>query len=185
MAIHEEDIGVWDFFIESGIDGYKKRVRIGSSREPYPYSKHAKYIGNNGEYAFSARPYFTKTYDNLSVDIRKQEVLKVEFRDNDSDQHLTFVFPGSQLFFPKQSLLLLECNNQEFLIPIKNQISSVDGTVIQVDRNLVQQKFAPAYLQNTNIVLSINSYKTTLVPKKDVSVYFCSKNIEKSYGALK
>lgn len=119
------------------------------------------------------------------MDIRKQEVLKVEFRDNDSDQHLTFVFPGSQLFFPKQSLLLLECNNQEFLIPIKNQISSADGTVIQVDRNLVQQKFAPAYLQNTNIVLSINSYKTTLVPKKDVSVYFCSKNIEKSYGALK
>lgn len=185
LAIHEEDIGVWDFFIESGIDGYKKRVRIGSSREPYPYSKHAKYIGNNGEYAFSARPYFTKTYDNLSVDIRKQEVLKVEFRDNDSDQHLTFVFPGSQLFFPKQSLLLLECNNQEFLIPIKNQISSADGTVIQVDRNLVQQKFAPAYLQNTNIVLSINSYKTTLVPKKDVSVYFCSKNIEKKLWCFK
>lgn len=145
LAVHEEDIGVWDFFIESGIDGYKKRARIGSSREPYPYSKNAKYIGNNGKYAFSARPYFTKTYDNLSVDIRKQEVLKVEFKKNDSD--LTFVFPGSQLFFPKQSLLLLECNNQEFLIPIKNQISSVDETVIQVDRNLVEQKFAPAYLK--------------------------------------
>lgn len=117
------------------------------------------------------------------MDIRKQEVLKVEFKKNDSD--LTFVFPGSQLFFPKQSLLLLECNNQEFLIPIKNQISSVDETVIQVDRNLVEQKFAPAYLKNTNIVLSINSYKTPLVPKKDVSVYFCSKNIEKKLWCFK
>ncbi len=183
LAIQEEDIGVWDFFIESKIDGYKKRARIGSSREKYSYSKHAKYIGNNGEYAFSARPYFTKTFDNLSIDIRKQEALKVEFRNNEAD--LTFVFPESQLFFPKQSLLLLECNNQEFLIPIKNQISSADGTVIQLDRNLVEQKFAPAHLQNMNIVLSINSYKTTLIPKKDASVYFCSKHIEKKLWCFK
>nr|WP_087991584.1 glycosyltransferase [Bacillus subtilis] len=185
LAVNEEDMGVWDFFIESEIDGYKKRARIGSNREKYPYPKHAKYIGNNGKYAFSARPYFTKTYDNLSVDIREQEDLKVEIRTSDSDGDLTLVFPGSQLFFPNQSLLLLEFNNQEFLIPIKKQISSADGTVIQVDRNLVEQKFAPAHLHNTNIVLSINSYKTTLVPKKDVSVYFCSKNIEKKLWCFK
>ncbi len=126
LAVHEEDIGAWDFFIESEIDGYKNAPES-AEREKYPYSKHAKYIGNNGEYAFSARPYFTKTYDNLSVEIRKQEVLKVEFRNNDSDQYLTFVFPGSQLFFPKQSLLLLEFNNQEFLIPIKNKSVPLKG----------------------------------------------------------
>ncbi|WP_416042887.1 glycosyltransferase [Bacillus halotolerans] len=185
LAVNEDDIGVWDFFIESDIDGYKKRARIGNSREKYPYSKHAKYIGNNGKYAYSARPYFTKTFDNLSVEIKKQEMLKVEFRNHDSDQYLTFIFPGSQLFFPKQSLLLLECNKQEFLIPIKKQISSAEGTVIQVDRNLVEQKFVPSYLQSTDIVLSINSYQTVLVPKKDVSVYFCSKNIEKKLWCFK
>ncbi len=185
LAIHEGDIGVWDFFIESEINGYTKRARIGNSREKYPYPKHAKYIGNNGKYAFSARPYFTKPYDNLSVDIREQEDLKVEIRTSESDEDLMFVFPGSQLFFPKRSLLLLEFKNQEFLIPINKQISSAEETVIQIDRNLVEQKFAPAHLQNTNIALSINSYKTALVPKKDVSVYFCSKNIEKKLWCFK
>ncbi|MDE1383153.1 MULTISPECIES: glycosyltransferase [Bacillus] len=180
IAETESDFGVWDFFIDSEIDGYTKRGRIGRNREPYHYASHARYIGNNGFCAYYARPYFTKDYDNLSLDIQKQTSLKIEFSKEDANGLLTITVPGQQLFFPEQSILLLRVNEREMFIPIKRVIAKSDNTEIQIARHLIGNKFGPVGVVQGQVEMFINSYHTLLEPKKDdLSTFLCSARIEK------
>ncbi|WP_326969552.1 glycosyltransferase [Bacillus halotolerans] len=180
MAKDKADIGIWDFFIESSINGYTKRARIGHNRNPYPYENHAKYVGNNGLYAYSMRPYFTKHYDNLSLELKRQGALQVEFTKEDCNKLLAIDFPNQQLFFPSSSKLLFEVDHQEFLVPVKEIVIDENRTIIKVKRHHIQHKFQPGEMKHGYMKIFINSYQTLLKPlDKRYSAFFCSGEVEK------
>lgn len=61
--------GPWDLFIESNIEGYVKRGRIGSERSVLVADLFKASIIENDQMLYPALPYYTKDFHNLTVDL--------------------------------------------------------------------------------------------------------------------
>lgn len=92
LVFVEEDLGVWDFFIELLIDGYKLRVRIGNKCVVYKYFIKMMYLGYNVLFVYSVRLYFIMNYDNFLIDIKKYVYIEVEFFYEIELKDLLFIF---------------------------------------------------------------------------------------------
>ncbi|MDA7025491.1 glycosyltransferase [Bacillus sp. CLL-7-23] len=187
IAETDLDISVWDLFIDSYIDGYRRRGRIGRNRQPYQYKSHAKFLGNNGFSTYTVRPYFTKDFDNLSLEFKAHNTgLKVEISEDEPSSYLTITIPKQQLFFPQKSILLFKINNQELLVPIKEIITKPDQTELNISRHLIADKMASVQIFKGDVDIFINSYQTRLDPiQHDFSALLCSYLIHKKRWFLK
>ncbi|MGG3571967.1 glycosyltransferase family 2 protein [Bacillus gobiensis] len=186
IAEEPADLGVWDFYIESSIDGYTKRTRAGNQKNPYPYSDHAKYIGNNGHYVYEARPYFTTDTDDLSLELREVSSIEIDVYEEDSFSAVTLEFPDQQLFFPEKSQVFIKCIDFEILVPVKTIKSLPEKTLVRIDKQILR-KYMPVF-DNHEIrcALSINSQNCWLKPlKESKSVFLYKKSMEKKQSLFK
>ncbi|GGH76604.1 hypothetical protein JOD43_003806 [Pullulanibacillus pueri] len=68
FVFDESTIGVWDVFILSDYNGYVVEKRIGSQRNGDYKNVLGKVVFSSFGQYFSAKPYFTTPYGNLSFD---------------------------------------------------------------------------------------------------------------------
>lgn len=112
----EEDCGVWDFFVDSEIEGFHGRSRLGSKKNPYKYPKDMFSINHSPESSFSAKIYFTHPLSNVSVDIKKIEKMEVSKCLPQPDK-LELIFENKIYYFSENSRILLQTENNKYELP--------------------------------------------------------------------
>ncbi|MFW2108418.1 glycosyltransferase [Bacillus spizizenii] len=175
IASAEEDLGVWDFFIESSIDRYKHRVRIGNKRDPNKYPLNAMYLGDNDLYVYSAKPYFTMKYDNLSVNIKKHAYTKAVLSYEEESKDLSFIFSNKLIYLPSGSKVVVSNGYSEMSVPIKDIVEEANGTKITINmENLIAQFFN--YNKKKQLIeFAINTSNNQIIPKENNQVLVLEK----------
>ncbi|MEC1752707.1 glycosyltransferase [Bacillus mojavensis] len=182
LASAEEDLGVWDFFIESSIDGYKLRGRIGNKRVPYKYSTKTMYLGHNAFFVFSARPYFTMNYDNLSIDIKKHAYTEAELCYQAETKDLSFIFKDKQICLPSHSKIVVHTDQSEILLPVKSFNLEPNSTKLTVNVQSLLEQLAHVKKKQRLIEFAINTSQNKIFAKEDNQVIILDKkNAEQSF----
>ncbi|AEP88485.1 glycosyltransferase family 2 protein [Bacillus spizizenii] len=179
LASAEEDLGVWDFFIESSIDGYKLRGRIGNKRAPYKYSTKTMYLGHNALFIFSARPYFTMNYDNLSIDIKKHAYTAAELSYQTESKDLSFVFKDKQICLPNHSKIIVNTGQSEISLPVKRIDLEPNCTKLTVNvQSLLEQL---AHVKKERLIqFAINTSQNKISAKVDnQAIILDTKSVER------
>ena len=69
----KEDLGIWDFFIDSEVEGYKKRARIGKRSQALKLEVDLYFLDKLN---YKVHPYFTRPpYDNLSFKLEELAII--------------------------------------------------------------------------------------------------------------
>ncbi|MCC2529869.1 glycosyltransferase family 2 protein [Bacillus halotolerans] len=179
LASAEEDLGVWDFFIESSIDGYKLRGRIGNKRTPYKYSTNTMYLGHNALFVFSARPYFTMNYDNLSIDIKKHAYTAAELSYQTESKDLSFVFQDKQICLPNHSKIIVNTGQSDISLPVKRIDLEPNCTKLTVNvQSLLEQL---AHVKKERLIeFAINTSQNKISAKMDnQAIILDTKSVER------
>ncbi|RPJ98729.1 hypothetical protein BSBH6_04258 [Bacillus subtilis] len=197
LATAEEDLGVWDFFIESSIDGYKLRGRIGNKRVPYKYSTKTMYLGHNALFVFSARPYFTMNYDNLSIDIKKHAYTAAKLSYQTESKDLSFIFKDKQICLPNHSKIIVNTGQSEIALPVKRIDLEPNCTKLTVNVQSLLEQLAHVKKEQRLIEFAINTSQNKISAKEDnqaiildtksverKSMLFFSKMVEVQYKLL-
>ncbi|MBG9770457.1 glycosyltransferase family 2 protein [Bacillus vallismortis] len=180
LASAEEDLGVWDFFIESAIDGYKLRGRIGNKRVPYKYSTKTMYLGHNSLFVYSARPYFTMNYDNLSVDIKKHAYTEAELSYETESKDLSFLFKDKQICLPNHSKIIVNTAQAEISLPVKHIDLEPDCTKLTVNVQSLLEQLAHVQKEHRLIEFAINTSQNKISAKEDNQVIILdTKSVER------
>ncbi|MCY7750382.1 (poly)ribitol-phosphate teichoic acid beta-D-glucosyltransferase TarQ [Bacillus inaquosorum] len=196
LASAEEDLGVWDFFIESSIDGYKLRARIGNKRAAYKYSTNTVYLGHNALFVYSARPYFTMNYDNLSIDIKKHAYTEAELSYETESKDLSFIFKDKQICLPNESKIIVNTGQSEISLPVKRIDLEPNCTKLTVNMQSLLEQLAHVKKERL-IDFAINTSQNKISAKVDnqaiildtksverKSMLFFSKTVEVQYKLL-
>ncbi|ARV46370.1 glycosyltransferase [Bacillus subtilis] len=196
LASAEEDLGVWDFFIESSIDGYKLRARIGNKRAAYKYSTNTVYLGHNALFVYSARPYFTMNYDNLSIDIKKHAYTEAELSYETQSKDLSFIFKDKQICLPNESKIIVNTGQSEISLPVKRIDLEPNCTKLTVNMQSLLEQLAHVKKERL-IDFAINTSQNKISAKVDnqaiildtksverKSMLFFSKTVEVQYKLL-
>ncbi|MEC2064140.1 (poly)ribitol-phosphate teichoic acid beta-D-glucosyltransferase TarQ [Bacillus inaquosorum] len=196
LASAEEDLGVWDFFIESSIDGYKLRARIGNKRAAYKYSTNTVYLGHNALFVYSARPYFTMNYDNLSIDIKKHAYTEAELSYETESKDLSFIFKDNQICLPNESKIIVNTGQSEISLPVKRIDLEPNCTKLTVNMQSLLEQLAHVKKERL-IDFAINTSQNKISAKVDnqaiildtksverKSMLFFSKTVEVQYKLL-
>ncbi|AOY05118.1 glycosyltransferase family 2 protein [Bacillus subtilis] len=179
LASVEEDLGVWDFFIESSIDGYKLRGRIGNKRAPYKYSTKTMYLGHNALFVFSARPYFTMNYDNLSIDIKKHAYTEAELSYETESKDLSFIFKDKQICLPNHSKMIVNTGQSEISLPVKRLELEPNCTKLTVNMQSFIEQLAHVKKERL-IEFAINTSQNKISAKVDnQAIVLDTKNVER------
>lgn len=179
LASAEEDLGVWDFFIESSIDGYKLRARIGNKRVMYKYSTNTMYLGHNALFVFSARPYFTMNYDNLSIDIKKHAYTEAELSYETESKDLSFIFKDKQICLPNHSKMIVNTGQSEISLPVKRIELEPNCTKLTVNvQSLLEQL---AHVKKERLIeFAINTSQNKISAKVDnQAIVLDTRNVER------
>ncbi|MDP4100150.1 MAG: glycosyltransferase family 2 protein, partial [Bacillota bacterium] len=179
LASAEEDLGVWDFFIESSIDGYKLRARIGNKRAAYKYSTNTMYLGHNALFVFSARPYFTMNYDNLSIDIKKHAYTEAELSYETESKDLSFIFKDKQICLPNHSKMIVNTGQSEISLPVKRIELEPNCTKLTVNvQGLLEQL---AHVKKERLIeFAINTSQNKISAKVDnQAIVLDTRNVER------
>ncbi|AIC99855.1 MULTISPECIES: (poly)ribitol-phosphate teichoic acid beta-D-glucosyltransferase TarQ [Bacillus] len=179
LASAEEDLGVWDFFIESSIDGYKLRARIGNKRAAYKYSTNTMYLGHNALFVFSARPYFTMNYDNLSIDIKKHAYTEAELSYETESKDLSFIFKDKQICLPNHSKMIVNTGQSEISLPVKRIELEPNCTKLTVNvQSLLEQL---AHVKKERLIeFAINTSQNKISAKVDnQAIVLDTRNVER------
>ncbi|MCY7909082.1 (poly)ribitol-phosphate teichoic acid beta-D-glucosyltransferase TarQ [Bacillus inaquosorum] len=196
LASAEEDLGVWDFFIESSIAGYKLRARIGNKRAAYKYSTNTVYLGHNALFVYSARPYFTMNYDNLSIDIKKHAYTEAELSYETESKDLSFIFKDKQICLPNESKIIVNTGQSEISLPVKRIDLEPNCTKLTVNMQSLLEQLAHVKKERL-IDFAINTSQNKISAKVDnqaiildtksverKSMLFFSKTVEVQYKLL-
>ncbi len=179
LASAEEDLGVWDFFIESSIDSYKLRARIGNKRAAYKYSTNTMYLGHNALFVFSARPYFTMNYDNLSIDIKKHAYTEAELSYETESKDLSFIFKDKQICLPHHSKIIVNTGQSEISLPVKRIDLEPHCTKLTVNvQSLLEQL---AHVKKERLIeFAINTSQNKISAKVDnQAIILGTKSVER------
>ncbi|MEG7379423.1 glycosyltransferase [Bacillus subtilis] len=180
LASAEEDLGVWDFFIESSIDGYKLRGRIGNKRAPYKYSTKTMYLGHNSLFVYSARPYFTMNYDNLSIDIKKHAYTEAELSYETESKDLSFLLKDKQIWLPNHSKIIVNTGQAEISLPVKRIDLEPNCTKLTVNVQSMLEQLAHVQKEHRLIDFAINTSQNKISAKVDnQEIILDSKNVER------
>lgn len=179
LASAEEDLGVWDFFIESSLDSYKLRARIGNKRAPYKYSTKTMYLGHNALFVFSARPYFTMNYDNLSIDIKKHAYTEAELSYETESKDLSFIFKDKQICLPNHSKIIVNTGQSEISLPVKRIELEPNCTKLTVNMQSLLEQLAHVKKERL-IEFAINTSQNKISAKVDnQTIVLDTRNVER------
>jgi glycosyltransferase involved in cell wall biosynthesis len=132
------DLGTWDLFIESEVDGFMLRGRIGNNREKYPYQAETSYLGSHHLFNYRLTPYFTKPHNNFSIYTRELEALekKGKFEYDKKTNQLLFKYPEFNLILPVNTVFTFETKSGEYDIWPQHIKWGKEGTTILMESSL-------------------------------------------------
>ncbi|MEC0277883.1 glycosyltransferase [Bacillus halotolerans] len=182
IASAEEDLGVWDFFIESSVDSYKLRARVGNNRASYKYSTKAMYLGHNALFVYSAKPYFTMNYDNLSIDIKKHAYTEAELSYETETKDLSFIFSGKQICLPNHSKIIVNTGQSEISLPIKRVDLEPDSTKLTINVQGLLDQLSNVKKDQQLVEFAINTSNNKISAKEDnQAIILDKKNAEQTF----
>ncbi|MFB4474459.1 glycosyltransferase [Oceanobacillus caeni] len=134
-----DDIGTWDLFMESRVDSYVLRGRIGNKRDPYQYKPETSYIGSNHKFSYRLTPYFTKPYDNFSIYTIKLDELekKGKFSCDKKAKRIIFTYPKRRLIIPDNSRVTVTINSVDYSLSPNDVIWVEDDTQIIMESSII------------------------------------------------
>ncbi|NUH85490.1 glycosyltransferase [Bacillus firmus] len=132
------DLGTWDLFIESEVEGFMLRGRIGNNREKYPYQAETSYLGSHHLFNYRLTPYFTKPHNNFSIYTRELEALekKGKFEYDKKTNQLLFKYPEFNLVLPVNTVFTFETKSGEYDIWPQHIKWGKEGTTILMESSL-------------------------------------------------
>ncbi|MGG3640957.1 glycosyltransferase [Bacillus gobiensis] len=154
-----EDFGVWDFFIDTEIEGFHGRSRLGSKKNPYKYPRDTFSINHSSQSSFSAKIYFTHPLRNVSIDIKRIEKVEVSKCVRQSD-YLQFILENKIFYFSEDSNILLKTDNKTFALPfsIEHDFLNINTILSIYISNLAEisselERSASFYLENNDLTI--------------------------------
>ena len=140
LILSNDEFGTWDLFIDSKVESYALRGRVGNKRAQYNYQEETSFLGQTSNNHFRLTPYFTKPYDNFSIYTCKLSSFekKMELKHDGTKSTLLFKYPNRHLILPQQSLMELESGNQKYYLQNIATVWTDMGTELHVDISSVR-----------------------------------------------
>lgn len=137
------------------------------------------YLGHNALFVYSARPYFTMNYDNLSIDIKKHAYTEAELSYETESKDLSFIFKDKQIYLPNHSKIIVNTGQSEISLPVKRIDLEPNCTKLTVNvQSLLEQL---AHVKKERLIeFAINTSQNKISAKVDnQAIILDTKSVER------